>query len=145
MGVNPRGMKFKTPEADIKVNACWYTNLDHNKRHNKLVLNRIYTPEEYPKYDNYDVINVDKTKNIPKNYYGVMGVPITFLDKYNPEQFEIIGIACGNSWANYRETLKSLNFNENMKYGGGLGTGILNGKSCYSRLLIKYKGEEDYE
>ena len=66
-----------------------------------------------------------------------MGVPITFLDKYNPSQFEIVGLACGNSWANYTETLKGLNFNPNIKYGGGLGTGVVDGKGLYARLLIR--------
>lgn len=73
-------------------NICWYTNLDHDKRHEKLILYKSYTPEEYPTYDNYDAIEVSKTAEIPCDFDGVMGVPITFLDKYNPEQFEIIGI-----------------------------------------------------
>ncbi|MCD7711127.1 MAG: adenine-specific methyltransferase EcoRI family protein [Porphyromonadaceae bacterium] len=71
-------------------NICWFTNLDHNKRHLPLDLYKRYTPEEYPRYDNYDAINVDKTSEIPLDYSGVMGVPITFLDKYCPEQFEIV-------------------------------------------------------
>ncbi len=70
----------------------WFTNLDHKKRHEKLILYRKYTPEDYPTYDNYDAINVDKTQDIPADYDGVMGVPITFLDKYNPDQFEIVGM-----------------------------------------------------
>ena len=73
-------------------NICWFTNLDHNKRHESFDLVCRYSPEDYPRYDNYDAINVDKTLEIPCDYSGVMGVPITFLDKYNPEQFEIIGI-----------------------------------------------------
>ena len=68
---------------------------------------------------------------------GIMGVPITFLDHHSCEQFSIIGIACGNSWANYTETLKSLNFNPNIKYGGGLGSGVINGKGVYARILIR--------
>lgn len=72
-------------------NCCWYTNLDIQKRHEELILYKRYTPEDYPKYDNYDAINVDKVREIPVDYGGVMGVPITFMDKYNPEQFEIIG------------------------------------------------------
>ena len=71
----------------------------------------------------------------------IWGVPISFLDKYCPTQFEILGIACGNSWANYTDFLKSLNFNPNIKYGGGLGTPILNGKATYARILIKNKNE----
>jgi hypothetical protein len=70
----------------------WFTNLDTTKRHEELTLYKKYTPEEYPKYDNYDAIEVSKTSDIPMDYDGVMGVPITFLDKYNPEQFEIIDI-----------------------------------------------------
>lgn len=70
----------------------WFTNLDTNKRHEWLTLYKKYTPEEYPKYDNYDAIEVSKTLNIPMDYGCVMGVPISFLDKYNPEQFEIVGI-----------------------------------------------------
>ncbi len=79
-------------EGMIRVSGVhWFTNLEHNKRHEDLILYKEYSPEEYPKYDNYDAIEVSKTKEIPKDYDGVMGVPITFLDKYNPEQFEIIG------------------------------------------------------
>ena len=72
----------------------WFTNLDIIKRHEFLDLIEKYTPEKYPKYDNYDAINVDKVLDIPVDYDGVMGVPITFLDKYNPEQFKILGITC---------------------------------------------------
>ena len=77
------------------MGVIWFTNLDHKKRHEKLILWKNYTPEEYPTYDNYDAINVDKVANIPCDYDGVMGVPITFLDKYNPEQFELLGITSG--------------------------------------------------
>lgn len=73
-------------------NICWFTNLDHQKRHETLDLICRYSPDTYPKYDNYDAINVDRVENIPCDYAGAMGVPITFLDKYNPEQFGIIGI-----------------------------------------------------
>lgn len=73
-------------------NICWFTNLDIQKRHEELILFRNYSPEEYPNYDNYDGIEVKKVVDIPCDYYGIMGVPITFLDKYNPDQFEIIGI-----------------------------------------------------
>lgn len=71
-------------------NCTWFTNLEHSKRAEWLDLYKKYNPEEYPKYDNYDAINVDKTADIPMDYNGVMGVPITFLDKYCPEQFEIV-------------------------------------------------------
>ncbi len=71
-------------------NICWYTNLDTTKRHQELLLYKPYNEEEYPTYDNYDAINVDKVSDIPCDYYGAMGVPITFMDKYNPNQFEIL-------------------------------------------------------
>ena len=74
-------------------NCTWFTNLDHSKRHEPLICYKKYTPEEYPHYDNYDAIEVSKTADIPEDYDGVMGVPITFMDKYCPEQFEIIGMA----------------------------------------------------
>ncbi len=80
----------------IRVSGVtWFTNLDHNKRHEKLDLVSRYSPEEYPTYVNYDAIEVSKVTDIPCDYIGVMGVPTTFLDKYNPEQFEIIGLAEG--------------------------------------------------
>ena len=83
-------------EGMIRVSGVqWFTNLDINKRHEDLLLFKEYTPEEYPTYDNYDAINVDVTKHIPKDYKGAMGVPITFLDKYNPEQFEIDTLGIG--------------------------------------------------
>ena len=72
-------------------NICWLTNLPNTKRNENLRLGKKYSEAGYPKYDNYDAINVDKTKDIPYDYAGVMGVPITFMDKYNPEQFEILG------------------------------------------------------
>lgn len=79
-------------EGMIRVSGVtWFTNLDIAKRHEELILYKRYTPEEYPEYDNYKAIEVGKTNEIPSDYYGVMGVPITFLYKYNPEQFEIIG------------------------------------------------------
>lgn len=99
---NNRDKKFEVPEAygydeiigDKKmktVGAIWYTNLEVTKRHESLTLYKKYSPEEYPKYYNYDAIEVSKVSDIPVNYNGTMGVPVTFLDKYNPEQFEIIG------------------------------------------------------
>ena len=87
-GVDPNGKKF------IRVKGVrWYTNIDYDERHEDLDLYKEYSPDEYPVYDNYDAINVNKTSEIPLDYDGVMGVPITFLDKYNPDQFKIIGMA----------------------------------------------------
>lgn len=76
-------------------NACWFTNLDIQKRHEDIVLYKGYNENEFPSYDNYDAINVDKVSDIPIDYTGSMGVPITFLDKHNPDQFEILGITAG--------------------------------------------------
>ncbi|QIX25180.1 modification methylase [Nocardioides sp. JQ2195] len=72
-------------------NTAWFTNLDHAKRHEELTLFKTYSPEEFPRFDNFDAIEVAKTVNIPVDYDGVMGVPVTFLGKYNPDQFEILG------------------------------------------------------
>jgi len=82
----------------IRVSGVvWFTNLDISKRHEDLILYKNYTQDEYPVYENYDAINVDKTKDIPVDYGGAMGVPITFLNKHNPEQFEILGLGISNS------------------------------------------------
>lgn len=72
-------------------NACWYTNLDISKRHEELILYKKYTPKEYPTYVNFEAIEVGQVKDIPCDYFGAMGVPVTFLDKFNPKQFEILG------------------------------------------------------
>ncbi|MCD7722153.1 MAG: adenine-specific methyltransferase EcoRI family protein [Prevotellaceae bacterium] len=105
-------------------NCTWFTNLDHSKRHEPLDLYKHYTPEEYPRYDNYDAINVDKTSDIPLDYQGVMGVPITFLDKYCPEQFEIVELP-------------------NTSIPGVIknAEGKINGKITYARLLIRRKAQ----
>jgi len=81
------GIRFQTIG-----NTAWYTNLDHSRRHEELILIKHYTPEEYPHYDNYDAIEVGSVNDIPCDYDGIIGVPITFLGKYNPNQFEIIDI-----------------------------------------------------
>ncbi len=86
--IDNNGKKF------IRVKGVrWFTNLNHKKRHEELILYKHYSAEEYPQYDNYDAIEVSKTKEIPMDYQGVMGVPITFLDKFNPDQFEILGLS----------------------------------------------------
>lgn len=89
-----RGSTYRIVDGRIlgRSPSIWFTNLDHNKRHQLLDLVCRYSPDEYPHYDNYDAIEVNKTTDIPYDYSGVMGVPITFLDKYNPDQFEILGI-----------------------------------------------------
>lgn len=86
-GIDETGRKY------IRVKGVrWFTNLDYKERHENLILYKSYSSEFYPKYDNFEAIEVGKTEEIPCNYNGVMGVPVTFLDKYNPDQFEIIGI-----------------------------------------------------
>lgn len=80
-------------EGMIRVSGVtWFTNLEIKKRHEELILYRTYSPEDYPKFENYDAININRTEDIPCDYDGDMGVPITFMDKYNPEQFEILGV-----------------------------------------------------
>lgn len=133
-GIDENGRKF------IRVKGVrWFTNLDHNKRHEPLDPVCRYSPEEYPKYDNYDAIEVSKTADIPCDYAGVMGVPITFLDKYNPEEFEILGITDrGNE---YGLKTKEYTQKDTPKYGDlNRRAAILqNGqyKSTYARLLIR--------
>jgi len=112
--IDEKGKKF------IRVKGVrWFTNLDYKERHEDLILYKKYDPAIYPTYDNYDAINVDVTNHIPADYKGVMGVPITFLDKYNPDQFEILG----NEY--------DLNIDK--------GRGYINGKRMYGRLFIKNK------
>ena len=110
-------------------NVSWYTNVDISKRYERLDLYRKYTPEEYPKYDNYDAINVDKVSDIPVDYDGVMGVPITFLDKHNPNQFEIIdlGIVGSCEFTNNRK-MEILD-----KNGNGTGKFTYNAKGTLYR------------
>ena len=108
---------------------AWFTNLDHKKCHEFLTLTEKYDPAKYPKYDNYDAINVDKTVDIPKDYDGVMGVPITFLDKYNPEQFEIVGTT-ENGLCD-----KALWIHPEEKHNEP----FIDGKKKYTRILIRRK------
>lgn len=96
----PRDTRFWVDEHGQKWrslgNAAWFTNLDLAKRHEDLILYKTYNPETYPTYDNYDAIEVSKITDIPADFDGVMGVPLTFLDKYNPDQFEIVGLSGTN-------------------------------------------------
>lgn len=90
-GIDETGRKF------IRVKGVrWFTNLDYKERHDDLILYKSYNPEDYPKYENFNAINVNRTEEIPYDYDGVMGVPITFMDKYNPDQFRIIGLGIAN-------------------------------------------------
>ena len=96
--VEVESKKAKTNEhGEIILNVagvCWFTNLDIKKRHDSLIMIKRYSPDEYENFENMDgAINVDKVVDIPMDYPGVMGVPVTFFEKYNPDQFEIVGCA----------------------------------------------------
>ena len=125
--VDENGAKY------IRVKGVrWFTNLDYEQRHEDLILFRNYTPEAYPKYDNYDAIEVSKTADIPCDYDGAMGVPITFLDKYCPDQFEIIGI--------------SLELADDMKKHAKKGEYMAGGKRFYlAETNGKYKYRRMYD
>lgn len=118
----PRPTRYRE-ENGIKYrsmgNICWFTNIDIQKRHENITLYKQYSSKDYPLYDNYNAINVDKVAEIPYDYDGVMGVPITFLDKYNPDQFEIVG--------------------DEMSLGIEKGRGYINGRRLYSRIFIRHK------
>lgn len=117
----------------IRVSGVvWYTNLDHNKRHEEIILVKQFYGNEaaYPRYENYDAIEVSRTQNIPADYEGVMGVPITFLTKYNPEQFEIIGTSDrgGDGLINHLYLPHSRR-----------DAPVVNGKGVYKRLFIRIR------
>jgi len=118
--------KYAYEENGIKYGRVsglrWFTNLDTTKRHEELTFYMHYTPEKYPKYDNYDAIEVSKVAEIPMDYDGVMGVPVTFLDKYNPKQFEILG------------SNRDIDQDPEGVYGRGA---FLNGKETFKRLFIR--------
>ena len=124
------GSAYKFVNGVIKgrSQSIWFTNLDHPKRHEKLELYKHYTPEEYPKYDNYDAIEVSKTAEIPKDYEGAMGVPISFLDKFNPKQFDIHGRMSTT-------TVDQFNF----------GYPYIGGKRIYARVIILNKEFHKHE
>ena len=145
-GYNSGHFWFKVPSSyeekrtDFKIdengqkwrrmgNICWYTNLDYDKRHEEMPLFRNYNPEQYPKYENHDAIEISKTVDIPCDYFGEMGVPITFLTKHNPNQFEIIGI------------------DKDVTADGGRFILTVNGKkkTQYARLVIKRKQVQNNE
>lgn len=124
------GSSYRIVSGEVKARAqaCWFTNLDHDKRHEELILYKRYTPEEYPHYDNYDAIEVGKVAEIPCDFDGVMGVPITFLDKYNPEQFEILGAT----------ESEGKGFSEGLWYEESkVAQPLVNGERKYKRIFIK--------
>ena len=136
--------EFKTANGDIttKVQGLtrWFTNLDIPKRYEKLDLYKEYNPEDYPKYDNYDAINVNKVSDIPEDYDGVMGVPITYLDKHNPDQFVIVGLNAGRKEFDIYPSKKYINPIQHNKDGT-----VTNGSKANTRstILIKSKDYKD--
>lgn len=135
-GVDEYGRKF------IYVKGIrWFTNLNLNNN-DYLDLNSCYSHEKYPGYENYNAIEVSKVKDIPKDYYGFIGVPITFLDKYNPNQFEILMLANGNARSNVADDiLRMVGYQKNNNDKGGLG--IVNGERKYARIIIRQKVKEE--
>ena len=135
------------------ASACWFTNLDHKKRHKLIDTTYLYArrdslyPDLYPKYDNYNAINVDKVNQIPMNYDGVMGVPITFLDKYNPDQFDIVAFRKGEDgkdlvFARERESSTILSHPCSTGVPGLMNNPKdtkVNGRSTYARITIRRK------
>ena len=116
------GSTYKIVNGVFKIrtrNANWFTNLDYPQRHEDLILYKRYTQEEYPRYDNYDAIEVSKTAEIPRDYAGHMGVPISFIDKHNPQQFDIVGA--------------------DTDFAGKLGRFYVNGNRKYARIVIRNK------
>jgi hypothetical protein len=128
--------KIENGKRLVRVSSvCWFTNLDHKKHHEDILLWANYDPKKYPKYDNYNAIEVSTYKDIPMDYSGLMGVPITFVDKYNPEQFEIIGLAADKR--DEDEVFikgKSTYLDEQHKNFVGM---VLNGKATYARILVQ--------
>jgi len=109
-------------------NICWFTNIDHTKRHEPLELYKKYSNENYPKYDNYDAIECSKVSNIPVDYDGVIGVPISFLNHYCPEQFKILGITYSKD---KNPDVEKIRMDKKHRH-----VGIINGKEKYPRILI---------
>ena len=135
--------EFLQPDGSIKKfgNIGWFTNLDIVKRHTCLHLSKKYSPEEYFDFDNYQGINVNKVKDIPYDYDGIMGVPITYLDKHNPDQFEILGITCRGYSPEYRTKLYDKKYYEKANDLNGSACILVDGKlkMLYERLLIRRK------
>jgi len=136
------GKEYWAVNISVGTPTYWFTNLDMSKRHEEIILYKKYSPEEYPKYDNYDAIEVNRVTEIPIDYIGALGVPITFLDKHNPEQFEILGITDRENDSGLKTKIYTkddvsnpgdLNRRAAIKIGGIY-------KSTYARLLIKHKG-----
>ncbi|MCL2138035.1 MAG: adenine-specific methyltransferase EcoRI family protein [Treponema sp.] len=128
LATKKEGSAYKIVNGVVKgrSQSIWFTNIEHKKRYGKLFLYKKYSPKKYPKYDNYDAINVDKTHEIPMDYFDTMGVPISFLDKYNPDQFEILGKT------NNKSSARNYLIGDNP-------TAMIKGKNMYHRILVKRK------
>ena len=131
--------EFLTPDGTYQKfgNINWYTNLTHKKRNEELLLYKKYTPKEFPKYDNYDAIEVGKVADIPVDYNEEMGVPISFLTKYNPKQFEIVGLFNDGSQGEMLGAVKTdaIKSGKLVKRNGP----VINKKIIYGRIIIKRK------
>ena len=135
LGINNGAKEYTKPDNTIQKmgNTGWYTNLDHNKRHEHLDLVCRYSIEDYPLYDNYDAIDVGKIQDIPFDYSGIMGVPDTILGQFNPEQFEIIGMGSG-------DLAKQVGIRKNYRGRTDLAYTKNGQHKCpYSRILIRNK------
>ena len=145
----PRATRYRE-ENGIKYrsmgNICWFTNLDIQKRHEDMILYKTYNPEEFPTYDNYSAINVNRVADIPCDYLEVMGVPITFMNNYNPDQFEILGITDRQNTSGLRSKKYTVddvpNFND-LNARGVLKIGDTY-KAMYARILIRRR-EQPHE
>lgn len=148
LGYNAGHFWFKVPEyyeekkTDFKIdengqkwrrlgNICWFTNIDIAKRYENLILYKHYNPEDYPTYENYNAIHIHLVRDIPCDFDGIMGVPVSFMEKFNANQFEIVGHT--NSGDNSPE-VEAIRTDNNHRHGG-----LLNGKEQYARLLIRRK------
>ena len=138
------GSAYRVVEGIVKGrlgNAAWFTNLDHKNRHEELILYKRYSPEEYLAFDNYDAINVDKVSEIPMDWDGVMGVPVTFLDKHNPDQFEILGITASADHYGLKTKKYTLADAPNYSYLNSREGGVMRVDaryaSTYRRLLVR--------
>jgi len=122
----PRKYRYWVDESGQKWrslgNAMWLTNLDNDRRHELITMTKTYNPNDYPHYDNYDAINVKTIRDIPYDYFGIMGVPITIINRYNSEQFEIVGEA-NNGSDNEFDLFKP----------------TIGGKEIFKRILIRRK------
>jgi hypothetical protein len=131
------GSSYRIVDGVVKgrSQSIWFTNIDNKKRHGEIILYKNYSPKEFQKYENYDAIEVSKVSEIPQDYDGIMGVPVTFLDKYNPEQFEILGLA--NDKRDENEIfIKGTPYYLDEQHKSFVGM-VLNGKANYARILIK--------